>query len=66
MITDSYPDSDGNQRLMVFDSQTLKGIIIAKLAAPLYWNPASCDLHPKLSYGQNMSPLIPLIWESTI
>lgn len=51
MITDSYPDSDGNQRLMVFDSQTLKGIIIAKLAAPLSGNPASCDLHPKLSYG---------------
>ena len=51
MITDSYPDSDGNQRLIIFNCETLKGVLVAKLAAPLSGNPASCDLHPKLSFG---------------
>ena len=51
MITDSYPDKDGNQRLIIFDTETKKGITVGKLKAPLSGNPASCDLHPKLSYN---------------
>lgn len=48
MITDSYPDKNGMQRLIVYDTLTRKGIIIAKLFAFYKGNPASCDLHPKL------------------
>lgn len=51
MITDSYPDENGNQRLIIFDTQTMKGIQIASIPAPLSGTPASCDLHPKLSFG---------------
>ncbi len=49
MITDSYPDSNQFQRLIVYDTETHKGVIIAHLFAGLYNTPASCDLHPKLS-----------------
>lgn len=49
MITDSYPDGNQYQRLMVYDTVTKKGVIVAKLFANYYHNPASCDLHPKLS-----------------
>ena len=49
MITDSYPDRNRMQRLIVFDTVTHKGIVIAQLYAGLQGNPASCDLHPKLS-----------------
>lgn len=48
MITDSYPDKNGYQRLIVFDTRTRRGIIIAKFFAFYKGNPASCDLHPKL------------------
>lgn len=48
MITDSYPDKEQYQRLIVFDTVTKKGVIIARLFANYYRNPASCDLHPKL------------------
>ncbi len=48
MITDSYPDKKGFQRLIVFDSVTKRGIIVAKFFAFYKGNPASCDLHPKL------------------
>ena len=48
MITDSYPDKKGYQRLIVFDTQTKKGIIVGKFFANYKGNPASCDLHPKL------------------
>lgn len=51
MITDSYPDGEGFQHLMVYDTITGKGITVAKLKAPLSGTPASCDLHPKLSFG---------------
>lgn len=51
MITDSYPDEAGFQHLIVFDTVTMKGLVVAKLKAPLSGNPASCDLHPKLSFG---------------
>ena len=50
MITDSYPNKEGFQRLIIFDCVTNKGIILGKFAAKLSSNPASCDLHPKLSH----------------
>lgn len=48
MITDSYPDEKQFQRLIIFDTQTKKGIVIGRIFAALMGNPASCDLHPKL------------------
>lgn len=48
MITDSYPDRRGYQRLIVYDMLTQRGIVIAKFNAYYKGNPASCDLHPKL------------------
>ncbi len=49
MITDSYPDKNGYQRLIVFDTHTHKGLVVARIYAFYKGNPASCDLHPKLS-----------------
>lgn len=48
MITDSYPDSKQYQHLMVYDTHTHKGLVLADLYAYYHGNPASCDLHPKL------------------
>ncbi|MBQ9558577.1 MAG: hypothetical protein IJV08_01145 [Bacteroidaceae bacterium] len=48
MITDSYPDNKGFQRLIIYDTITQKGIIVGKFFATYWNNPASCDLHPKL------------------
>ncbi len=48
MITDSYPDYKQKQRLIIFDTETHKGIIVGKFHASYMGNPASCDLHPKL------------------
>lgn len=48
MITDSYPDDKQFQRLIVFDIETKKGIVIAQLYANYHKTPSSCDLHPKL------------------
>jgi len=50
MITDSYPDKNGYQRLIIFDSVTQKGIQVASMWASLNGTPASCDLHPKLCF----------------
>ena len=49
MITDSYPDYKNNQRLLVFDTMTKKVALLGKFHGALMGNPASCDLHPKLS-----------------
>lgn len=49
MITDSYPDKAGNQRLIIMNTINKKRIQIASFGAPFSGNPASCDLHPKLS-----------------
>lgn len=54
MITDSYPWNDGFQRLMVIDTKTGKSLIIAKFFAYYHNNPASCDLHPKLSANNRL------------
>ncbi len=48
MVTDSYPDRKGYQRIIVYDTLTKKGMIIARLYAYYKYTPASCDLHPKL------------------
>lgn len=48
MITDSYPDKEGNQRLLIMNCNNKRKVLLAKLGAPLSGNPASCDLHPKL------------------
>lgn len=53
MITDSYPDKKGYQRLIVYDTITHKGLIIARLYAYYKGNPASCDLHPKMCKNNN-------------
>ena len=49
MITDTYPDAKGYQHLLAYCPQTRKCVELAKFYAPLKENPASCDLHPKLS-----------------
>lgn len=51
MITDSYPDANGNQHLYIFNTVTMRGVQVGEFSAPLSGNPASCDLHPKLSFG---------------
>ncbi len=48
MVTDSYPFEDGFRHLIIYDTVTGKACVLAKLYAPLWGNPASCDLHPKL------------------
>lgn len=48
MITDTYPDDNQYQHLIVFDTITHKGIVVAKIYAALHLRPGSCDLHPKL------------------
>ena len=53
MITDSYPDKNKFQRLIVYNMLTNKGVVIGKFYAPLKGNPASCDLHPKLCRNNN-------------
>lgn len=51
MITDSYPDKDGFQRLIIYNTENNRGIQIGSFEASLSGTPASCDLHPKLCYG---------------
>lgn len=48
MITDSYPDKEQYQRLIVYNTETRKGIVVGRFFAAFMGNPASCDLHPKL------------------
>ncbi len=48
MVTDSYPNAHGFQRLLIIDTKTDKKIQLGEIFAALKGNPASCDLHPKL------------------
>lgn len=48
MITDTYPDQNQYQHLIIYNLGSKKSIIIAKLFAQLHNKPGSCDLHPKL------------------
>ncbi|WP_321438134.1 hypothetical protein [uncultured Bacteroides sp.] len=49
MITDTYPDKHHLQRLYVYDMVTRKHLLLGTFYAYYDHNPASCDLHPKLS-----------------
>ena len=51
MVTDSYPDDEGNQRLIVYNRESKKAMRVGSFYAFYKGNPASCDLHPKLSRG---------------
>lgn len=52
MITDSYPDSHGYRRFIVFDVRTQKGKILSKMPENQKPGGANCDLHPKVA-GNN-------------
>lgn len=49
MITDTYPDKHNIQRLLKFDIKKNKVYVLGKFNAYYHGNPASCDLHPKIS-----------------
>ena len=53
MITDSYPDYNKYQRLIIYDKQHKKSLVIARIFAALDKKPGSCDLHPKLCYNND-------------
>ena len=53
MVTDSYPFEDGFRHLIIYDTETGKACVLAKLYAPFWGNPANCDLHPKLCKDNN-------------
>lgn len=53
MITDSYPDSNGYQRLMVLNTENEKILLLGSFFASMKGTPASCDLHPKLCRNNN-------------
>lgn len=75
MITDSYPDNKGYQRLIVYNTYNKQSALIGKIYAGLYRKNGSCDLHPKLSInndflvvdsafnGQHHMILFKLNWE---
>ena len=49
MITDTYPDSKGLQHLYIYSLKSCKKVHLGSFYAFYRNNPASCDLHPKLS-----------------
>lgn len=49
MITDSYPDKNGFQRIVVYNVINKQAVMLGKIYAGLQGKPGSCDLHPKLS-----------------
>ena len=49
MITDTYPDNTNFQRLYYYNTKSRKVIKLGTFYANYTGNPASCDLHPKLS-----------------
>lgn len=48
MITDSYPDYKHYRRLILYNIERKKSILLGKFYAGLYNKPGICDLHPKL------------------
>ena len=50
MLTDSYPDLNNNRRYIVYNTDTQKGIVIARMPENCLPGNAPCDLHPKLSH----------------
>lgn len=53
IITDTYPDKAGYQSLIIYNIISGKGVTIGRFFANYKGNPASCDLHPKLSHNNN-------------
>lgn len=49
MITDSYADDKKYRRLLVFNTENEKKLLLGKFYSPFWGTPASCDLHPKIS-----------------
>lgn len=49
MITDTYPDKNKIQRLLKYDIEKNKVYELGNFNAYYRGNPASCDLHPKVS-----------------
>lgn len=49
MITDTYPDHNGVQKLLLLDRSKDKVVELGRFNAYYRNNPASCDLHPKVS-----------------
>ena len=49
VVTDTYPDKNGKQRLVIYNRYNKKYLTLAVFDAYYKGNPASCDLHPKLS-----------------
>ena len=53
MITDSYPNGQSFQRLMVYNKSKRKALMLAHIYAGLNGKPGTCDLHPKLCSDNN-------------
>lgn len=53
MITDSYPDTHQYRRLLIYNLETKKTLLLGKLYAGLYNKSGTCDLHPKLCKDNN-------------
>lgn len=63
MLTDTYPDKEGNRLLMVYDSRENKVLLLGSFFSfprkdpgiDGKWNssPMRCDLHPKQTFSQN-------------
>jgi len=49
MLTDSYADDKGFRRYVIYNLQTQKGMIVAKMPENHQDRHVPCDLHPKLS-----------------
>ncbi len=76
LITDTYPDNHLYRRLIIYNLETKKGLLVGKFYAGLYNKPGKCDLHPKLckdnkflaidsAYdGQHHMVLFRINWES--
>ncbi|MBQ0089036.1 MAG: hypothetical protein KBT27_06870 [Prevotellaceae bacterium] len=49
MIADTYPDTHQYQKLIIYNTETKKSLILGRIYAALHQKPGSCDLHPKIS-----------------
>ncbi len=49
MLTDTYPGTNQYQNLLVYNTRTKKCLKLGSFYACFKGNPASCDLHPKVS-----------------
>ena len=49
MLTDTYPDKNGDQHLLIYNPASNKWLDLGSFYAHYAGNPASCDLHPKVS-----------------